>query len=48
VDRTQHAEGVKAIPPLPPDPGEELDETDQGKVMYRRGDGDASADEPEP
>jgi len=82
VDRTQHAEGVKAIPPLPPpegsgephngpagrrsgpvpstgagEPGggapvdrdrEELDETDQGKVMYRRGDGDASADEPEP
>jgi ribosomal subunit interface protein len=62
VDRTQHAEGVKAIPPLPPpevsgEPQggapvdrdrEELDETDQGKVMYRRGDGDASADEPEP
>jgi ribosomal subunit interface protein len=62
VDRTQHAEGVKAIPPLPPPEGsgepqgaapvdqdrEELDETDQGKVMYRRGDGDASADEPEP
>jgi ribosome hibernation promoting factor len=82
VDRTQHAEGVKAIPPLPPPEGsgephngpagrrsgpvpstgageprrgapvdrdrEELDETDQGKVMYRRGDGDAAADEPEP
>jgi putative sigma-54 modulation protein len=62
VDRTQHAEGVKAIPPLPPPEGsgeprrgtpvdrdgEELDETGQGKVMYRRGDGDTTADEPEP
>jgi putative sigma-54 modulation protein len=34
VDRTQHADGVKAIPPLPPD------ETEQAEVVYRRpGDG---------
>jgi len=65
VDRTQHAEGVKAIPPLPPEaaggaPGGpqptgreeggpvDGDETDQGKVVYRRPDGDSGPDEPEP
>jgi ribosomal subunit interface protein len=65
VDRTQHAEGVKAIPTLPPpelgeapgaaEPaGQDVagpvdgDETDQAKVVYRRPDGDAGSDEPEP
>jgi ribosomal subunit interface protein len=65
VDRTQHADGVKAIPPPPPEGAEEAqatarpaghdrdapgdgDETDQAKVVYRRPDGDAGADEPEP
>jgi ribosomal subunit interface protein len=65
VDRTQHADGVKAIPPLPPpeespDPqgsaGEEphkgaqaaQEETDQAKVVYRRGDDGAVADDPKP
>jgi ribosomal subunit interface protein len=65
VDRTQHAEGVKAIPPLPPEgvgepPGEpgptgrdeggpvDGDETGQGKVVYRRPDGDSGPDQPEP
>jgi putative sigma-54 modulation protein len=33
VDRTQHADGVKAIPPLPPG------ETEPGEVVYRRSDG---------
>jgi ribosomal subunit interface protein len=52
VDRTQHAEGVKAIPPLPPeglgegDPVDD-DETDQAEVVYRP-DGDSGPDEPEP
>src|SRR5215218_10479065 len=53
VDRTQHAEGVKAIPPLVP---EELgegdpvdgDATGQAKVVYRRPHGDYGPDEPEP
>jgi len=62
VDRTQHADGVKAIPPLPPpegsgeEPGEEpgegaqveQEETDQAKVVYRRGDDGAVADDPKP
>jgi len=64
VDRTQHADGVKAIPTLPPEePGEELEEaaeesqegaqadqqeTDQAKVVYRRGDDGAVADDPKP
>jgi ribosomal subunit interface protein len=65
VDRTQHAEGVKAIPPLVPEelgeaPGppqttgqEEAgpvddEETDHGKVVYRRPDGDSGPDKPEP
>jgi ribosomal subunit interface protein len=76
VDRTQHADGVKAIPPLPPPegPGEpqggapvdqeeaeegeagksqkgtqaEQEETDQAKVVYRRGDDGAVADDPKP
>jgi putative sigma-54 modulation protein len=75
VDRTQHADGVKAIPPLPPEgpgepqpgapvdrqgPGEgeagephkgaqaDQEETDQAKVVYRRGDDGAVADDPEP
>jgi ribosomal subunit interface protein len=61
VDRTQHADGVKAIPPLPPEePGEgdagepqkgaqaDQEETDQAKVVYRRGDDGAVADDPKP
>ena len=75
VDRTQHADGVKAIPPLPPPegsgepqggapvdgegpgegPGEpqqdaqaDQEETDQAKVVYRRGDDGAVADDPKP
>jgi ribosomal subunit interface protein len=72
VDRTQHADGVKAIPPLPPEgsgepqggapvnregsagetPQEDAqaaqDETDQAKVVYRRGDDGAVADDPKP
>ena len=63
VDRTQHADGVKAIPPLPPpaegsgEGGAEQpqkgaqaaqDETDQAKVVYRRGDDGAVADDPKP
>lgn len=59
VDRTQHADGVKAIPPLPPpegSAGEEpqegaqagQEETDQAKVVYRRGDDGAVADDPKP
>jgi putative sigma-54 modulation protein len=58
VDRTQHADGVKAIPPLPPEgsagetPEEDAqaaqDETDQAKVVYRRGDDGAVADDPKP
>jgi putative sigma-54 modulation protein len=41
VDRTQHAEGVKALPL-------DEDETDQAKVVYRRPDGVSGPDEPEP
>jgi putative sigma-54 modulation protein len=41
VDRTQHAEGVKALPV-------DEDETDQAKVVYRRPDGVSGPDEPEP
>jgi ribosomal subunit interface protein len=62
VDRTQHADGVKTIPPLPPPEGsgkpqggapdgrEEPDqeETDQAKVVYRRGDDGAEADDSKP
>jgi ribosomal subunit interface protein len=65
VDRTQHAEGVKAIPPLVPEELGEApraprpagqdeagpvddDETGQGKVVYRRPDGDSGPDEPGP
>jgi ribosome hibernation promoting factor len=56
VDRTQHAEGVKAIPPLPPEgfggpnAGDPVDgdETAQAEVVYRRPDGDTGGDEPEP
>ena len=62
VDRTQHADGVKAIPPLlPPEELEEggagepqmgaqadQEETDQARVVYRRGDGSAVADDPKP
>jgi putative sigma-54 modulation protein len=68
VDRTQHADGVKAMPPAPPpeasseesglggpeDPEEvprtegPQDETDQAKVVYRRGDDGTVTDEPEP
>ena len=56
VDRTQHADGVKAMPPAPPpppeesseEPGEPQDETDQAKVVYRRGDDGTVADEQEP
>jgi ribosomal subunit interface protein len=68
VDRTQHADGVKAMPPAPPPPegtgeppggspvdreassegsGEPQVETDQAKVVYRRGDDGTLADEPE-
>jgi putative sigma-54 modulation protein len=86
VDRTQHADGVKAMPPLPPPEGSgepqegapvdrpegsgepqegapvdrersgephegapaDQEETDQAKVVYRRGDGGTVADEPGP
>jgi ribosomal subunit interface protein len=78
VDRTQHADGVKAMPPAPPPPegsgephergglrppqppqpggqvGQEgteepdQNETDQAKVVYRRGDDGTVTDEPEP
>jgi ribosomal subunit interface protein len=70
VDRTQHADGVKAIPPLPPpveraegsgepqegapvdresgEPQGDQSETDQAKVVYRRGGGGVVTDEPEP
>jgi ribosomal subunit interface protein len=70
VDRTQHADGVKAMPPPPPEgsgepqggapadregsgePQEDVpadqEETDQAKVVYRRGDGGTVADEPGP
>jgi ribosomal subunit interface protein len=67
VDRTQHADGVKAMPapPAPPLPegsgepqggapmdqqgsAEPQDETDQAKVVYRRGDDGTVADEQEP
>ena len=53
VDRTQHADGVKAIPPLPPEgPGEgdpvDDDATDQAKVVYRRGDDGTATDEQKP
>ena len=62
VDRTQHADGVKAMPPAPPPPegsgeprggapedsGEPQNETDQAKVVYRRGDDGTVADEQEP
>ena len=59
VDRTQHADGVKARPAPPPaaeeeaaEPGEsapvDQGETDQAKVVYRRGDGGAVGDEPKP
>jgi ribosomal subunit interface protein len=56
VDRTQHADGVKAIPALPPEgPGTPTgggpvdgDETAQAEVVYRRPDGDTGADELEP
>jgi putative sigma-54 modulation protein len=59
VDRTQHADGVKAIPPLPPpegsgeraeseEPQGDDNETDQAKVVYRRGGGGVATDEPEP
>jgi putative sigma-54 modulation protein len=59
VDRTQHADGVKARPAQPPaaeeeaaEPGEgapvDQGETDQAKVVYRRGDGGAVGDEPKP
>src|SRR5215211_210901 len=41
VDRTQHAEGVKALPV-------DGDETDQAKVVYRPPDGASGPDEPEP
>ena len=41
VDRTQHAEGVKAMPV-------HGDKTDQAEVVYRRPDGDSGLDEPEP
>jgi hypothetical protein len=52
VDRTQHADGVKAMPPAPPPPpegsGEPQNETGQAKVVYRRGDDGTVADEQEP
>jgi hypothetical protein len=54
VDRTQHADGVKAMPPAPPqeasaeEPGEPQNETDQANVVYRRGDDGTVADEQEP
>ena len=61
VDRTQHADGVKAIPTLPPEESAEggagephedaqaaQEETDQAKVVYRRGDDGTVADEQEP
>jgi ribosomal subunit interface protein len=75
VDRTQHADGVKAMPPAPPPEGSgepqggapvdragpeerseapqqdaqaDQEETDQAKVVYRRGDGGAVAEDPEP
>jgi len=74
VDRTQHADGVKAMPPAPPEGSGEpqggapvdregseerseapqegaqadQEETDQAKVVYRRGDGGAVAEDPEP
>jgi ribosomal subunit interface protein len=41
VDRTQHADGVKALPV-------DGDETDQANVVYRRPDGDSGPDEQEP
>jgi putative sigma-54 modulation protein len=52
VDRTQHADAAKTMPPPPPEatgepPGDQ-DETDQAKVVYRRGDGGAVGEEPKP
>jgi ribosomal subunit interface protein len=50
VDRTQHADGVKAAPPPPGPSGEppeggpvDQDETDQAEVVYRRPDADSGA-----
>jgi putative sigma-54 modulation protein len=40
VDRTQHADGVKALPV-------DGNETDQANVVYRRPDGDSGPDEDE-
>jgi putative sigma-54 modulation protein len=59
VDRTQHADGVKTRPAPPaadseesvePGEGAPVDqvETDQARVVYRRGDGGATGDEPKP
>jgi putative sigma-54 modulation protein len=53
VDRTQHADAAKTMPPpsTPEATGEppgDQDETDQAEVVYRRGDGGAVGEEPKP
>jgi ribosomal subunit interface protein len=53
VDRTQHADAAKTMPPpstpeATEEPPGDQDETDQAKVVYRRGDGGAVGDEPKP
>jgi ribosomal subunit interface protein len=53
VDRTQHADAAKTMPPpstpeATEEPPGDQDETDQAKVVYRRGDGGAVGDEPTP
>jgi ribosomal subunit interface protein len=47
VDRTQHADGVKALPVDEVGPVDG-NETDQADVVYRRPDGDSGPDEQEP